>query len=184
MSDPVKRHVVESARLRIRPFRRDDADRLHGYLSLAEVYRFEPGEPVDLAGARSLAEERSAGSGFLALELRSEERLIGHLSWHPLDPARLRTWELGFIVDPGFQRRGYASEGARAWIEHAFATLAVHRVVAHCHPDNIASWRTLERVGFEREGRFRQDDFFRTDAAGRPIWQDTLLYALLNPLEA
>ena len=110
--------------------------------------------------------------------------LIGHLSWHPVKPVHLRTWELGFIVDPGFQRRGYASEGTRAWTEHAFATLGVHRVVGHCHPDNVASRRTLERAGFVCEGRFRKDVYFRTDVGGRPIWQDTLVYALLDPSEA
>jgi RimJ/RimL family protein N-acetyltransferase len=56
--------------------------------------------------------------------------------------------------------------------------------VAHCHPDNVASWRTLERVGFAREGHLRHNLFFRTDDAGEPIWQDTLVYALLNPLES
>ena len=181
---PTTSSVIDSARLRIRPFRPGDAEDLHAYLSLADVYRFEPGEPVDREGAQRLAEERSIGSSFLALELRSAGRLIGHLSWHPVEPVHLRTWELGFIVDPGFQRRGYASEGTRAWTEHAFATLGVHRVVAHCHPDNVASRRTLERAGFVCEGRFRKDVYFRTDVGGRPIWQDTLVYALLDPSEA
>ena len=184
MPVPIERVLVESARLTVRTFRPEDGDDLFDYLSLPDVYRFEPGEPIDRPEARRLAEERSTGSSFLALELRSEAKVIGHLSWHPVEPVRLRTWQLGFIVDPGFQRRGYASEGTRAWIEHAFATLPVHRVVAHCHPDNIPSWRTLERVGFVREGRFLKDVYFRTDAAGRPIWQDTLVYALLSPLEA
>jgi RimJ/RimL family protein N-acetyltransferase len=176
--------VVETDRLRVRPFRPGDADALYAYLSRAEVYRFEPGAPIDRAEARLIVEERSTGTSFLALELRSEGRMIGHLSWHLVEPAHLRTWELGFIVDPRFQRRGFASEGTRAWIEHAIATGAVHRVVAHCHPDNVASWRTLERVGFAREGHLRHNLFFRTDDAGEPIWQDTLVYALLNPLES
>lgn len=184
MSDPADRVVVVSDRLLVRTFRPEDGDDLHAYLSQAEVYRFEPGEPIDVAMAHGLAEQRSTGSSFLALELRVEAKVIGHLSWHLVEPAHLRTWELGFIVDPRFQRRGYASEGARAWVEHAFSTLEVHRVVARCHPDNVASQRTLERIGFVREGRFRQDVFFRTDVDGRPVWQDTLAYGLLEPLKA
>lgn len=183
MSAPTHSVVVESARLSLRTFGPDDADALHAYLSVPDIYRFEPGEPIDRLEARRRAEERSTSSSFVALELRSEAKVIGHLSWHPVEPAHLRTWQLGFIVDPRFQRRGYASEATRAWVDHAFARLAVHRVVAHCHPDNVASWRTLERVGFVREGRFSKDVYFRTDAAGRPIWQETLAYALLNPME-
>jgi ribosomal-protein-alanine N-acetyltransferase len=182
-TDPVAPVVVETARLRLRRFRPDDVDDLHAYLSLPETYRFEPGEPIDRAAARLLVEERSRGSDFLALELRSETRVIGHLSWLAVGAERLRTWELGFIVDPRYQRQGFASEGARAWVERAFADLGVHRVVAHCHPQNVASWRTLERVGFVREGCLRQDVYFRSDALGRPIWQDTLVYGLVDPTE-
>lgn len=176
-------HPVVSARLDIRPFRPADADALYAYLSLPEIYRFEPGEPVDPAAARLLAHERSQGSDFLALELRSESRVIGHLSWFAAGPARLRTWELGFIVHPRYQCRGFASEGARAWLEHAFTHLGVHRVVARCHPQNIASWRALERIGFIREGRLRSDVYFRCDSLGRPLWQDTLVYGLVEPNE-
>ena len=61
MPVPATSSVIDTARLRIRPFRPGDADDLHAYLSLAEVYRFEPGEPVDRAGAQRLAEERSTG---------------------------------------------------------------------------------------------------------------------------
>jgi len=183
VSDPADRVIVVSDRLLVRTFRPEDGDDLHAYLSRAEIYRFEPGEPVDLAMARRLAEQRSTGSAFLALELRSGAQVIGHLSWHAVEPAHLRTWELGFIVDPRFQRRGYASEGARAWVEHAFTRLAVHRVVARCHPDNVASQRTLERVGFAREGCFSKDVYFRSDTDGRPVWQDTLAYGLLEPAD-
>jgi len=35
-----------------------------------------------------------------------------------------------------------------------------------------------------REGHLRRNIFFRRDADGRPIWQDTFEYGLLNDLEA
>ena len=47
-------------------------------------------------------------------------------------------------------------------------------------PCNAASWRLLERLGFTREAHFRQDVFFRRDAADKPIWKDTYVYGLLN----
>jgi len=57
----------------------------------------------------------------------------------------------------------------------------MHRVVAHCNPENTASWRLLEKIGFRREGLLRQDVFFRRDAGGEPLWADTCVYALLAP---
>jgi RimJ/RimL family protein N-acetyltransferase len=56
-------------------------------------------------------------------------------------------------------------------------------VIANCHPDNTASWRVLEKLGFVREGHLRRNVFFRVDADGRPRWQDTFEYGLLNSLE-
>jgi ribosomal-protein-alanine N-acetyltransferase len=174
---------IETHRLIVRPFRPDDGQDLFAYLSLPEIYEFEPGEPIDSGQARALAEDRSRGCAFWAVELRAEGRVIGHLYFQPIEPAELRTCELGYIFDPRHQRHGYATEAARALVDHAFAALDVHRVIAHCDPANIASWRVLEKIGFVREGHLRRNTFFRRDGEGRPLWQDTLEYGLLNNLD-
>jgi ribosomal-protein-alanine N-acetyltransferase len=170
---------IETDRLGVRHFRPDDWHDLYAYLSLPEVYAFEPGEPIDAMAARALAEERSKGSAFLAVELRAERVVVGHLWFDRVEPASMQTWELGYIFNPRYQRRGYATEAARALTSHAFSTLGVHRVVASCNPDNVASWRVLEKVGFVREARLRRNIFFRRDEAGAPVWQDTFVYGLL-----
>ena len=54
--------TIETQRLVVRPFRPDDWQDLHAYLSLPEIYEFEPGEPVDAEQARALADERSQGA--------------------------------------------------------------------------------------------------------------------------
>ena len=173
--------AIETDRLSVRPFRPDDWRDLYAYLSLPATYEFEPGEPVDADQARAMAEERSRGAAFWAVELRAEGRMVGHLCLGQVEPAELLTWELGYIFNPRDQRRGYATEAARALVAHAFAAMGAHRVVAMCNPANTASWRVLEKAGFEREGHLRQNVFFRRDSAGRPLWQDTFEYGLVNP---
>jgi RimJ/RimL family protein N-acetyltransferase len=175
--------TIETQRLVVRPFRPDDWRDLHAYLSLPETYEFEPGEPVDSGQARAMADDRSRDHAFLAVELRAEGRMVGHLYFHQVEPAELRTYELGYIFNPRYQRKGYATEAARALVGHAFAVMGAHRVIAHCNPANTASWRVLEKVGFVREGHLRRNVFFRVDGDGRPRWQDTFEYGLLNDLE-
>ena len=171
---------IQTDRLLVRPFRPDDWRDLFAYLSRPEIYEFEPGEPIDAEAARAMAVERSKGRAFWAVELRAEGRMIGHLYFQPIEPAELRTYELGYIFNPGYQRRGYATEAARALVDHAIAELGLRRAIAQCNPANIASWRVLEKIGFVREGHLRRNTFFRRDGEGRPIWQDTFEYGRLD----
>ena len=68
---------------------------------------------------------------------------------------------------------------ADAAIQAAFASGA-HRIYAECDPENEASWRLLESLGFAREAHFRKNVYFKKDSSGNPIWKDTFVYSLLN----
>jgi RimJ/RimL family protein N-acetyltransferase len=60
--------------------------------------------------------------------------------------------ELACRLRQGAWGRGYATEGGRAWLDHAFGELGLARVVGAAHPDNVASQRVLEKLGMRREG--------------------------------
>lgn len=170
---------ILTQRLVVRAFRPDDCHDLFEYLSDERVYRFEPGEPVDLAEAQQLAADMSTSPDFWAVELQAERKVIGQIYFKHLQPKHLMTWELGYILSPRYQRQGYASEAAAALVRYGFSATQIHRVVAHCNPENTASWKLLEKIGFRREGLHRKANFFRRDAAGQPIWTDTFDYAML-----
>ncbi|MXO66899.1 GNAT family N-acetyltransferase [Altericroceibacterium endophyticum] len=59
---------------------------------------------------------------------------------------------LGYWIDPNWWGRGYASEAGAAMLEIA-ASLGHRRVVARHYPDNPASGRVLEKIGFHATGR-------------------------------
>ena len=108
----------------------------------------------------------------LALELRVEAQVIGHLSAprRAGPPAHVGA---GFIVDPRFQRRGYASEGSGV----ARPRLHDARGASRRGPLPPRQRRLTTDAGAYRvrsQGCFRKDVFFRSDAHGRPVWQDTL----------
>jgi ribosomal-protein-alanine N-acetyltransferase len=134
---------------------------------------------VTMAEAQRLARERAAGIDFCAVVLKAENKMIGHLYFHQIDPKEFMTWELGFILNPKYQGKGYCTEASRALVEYAFAFWKAHKVVAFCNPLNIASWKVLEKIGMKREGCFEKKAFFKRDAAGNPIWHDCRAYGLL-----
>ena len=172
--------TIHTTRLQIRPFQPEDAHALYDYLSNPSVYRFEPGEPITLEEAQELARARAQGTDFWAVVLVSKSIIVGHLYFNPIDPPEFLTWELGYIFNPRYQGQGYATEAARGLLTYGFKHWDIHRVVAHCDPKNVASWRVLEKIGMRREGELKQNVFFRREKDGTPIWLDSYKYAILH----
>lgn len=172
--------MLTTERLIVRPFLERDYRDLHEYLSLKEIYQFEPGEPISLEEAKKIASERAMGTDFWAVTPKdNKKKLIGHVSFIQTEPKYFLTWEIGYIFNPSFQNKGYASEAARAIIKYAFTELGAHRIVGHCNPENIPSWRVLEKCGMKREGLLRKNAFFHKDRNGKPLWIDSYEYAIL-----
>lgn len=172
--------MIETARLLIRKFHESDAADLYEYLSLPETYEFEPGSPISLDEARIMSATRATGDAYYAVEFKEDRKLVGHLYFAQSEPKEFRTWELGYIFNPHYQRRGFASESARALVEYGFTHLGVHRVEAHCNPLNIASWRVMEKIGMRREALLLQHAFFHRNSDGSPIWIDSYGYGMLK----
>lgn len=164
---------ILTARLRLRPLELDDWPAVHAFASDPTTMAFMPEGVMDDAQTRQfIAEHCSDESRYYAAELLAEDRLIGYLPFHPWYSARI--YEIGWVLHPDYQGKGYATEAAAALLAHGFTTLGLHRVIATCQPQNPASWRIMEKLGMRREGHLRQ-------CIERPdgIWWDEYFYAIL-----
>ena len=171
--------MITTKRLVIRPFQEDDYQDLYEYLSIDETYGFEPGKPISLDEAKTICSERTKGTDFWAVTLKVNKKLIGHVSFIQTEPKCFLTWEIGFIFNPAYQNKGYATEASQAIISNAFKELKAHRIIGNCSPENIPSWRVLEKVGMRKEGLMKKNIFFHTNADGSPHWFDSYTYAIL-----
>lgn len=84
---------------------------------------------------------------------------IGHVVLTELD-TQASTGELGWIVIlPDKQGNGYATEAAGLCLTHAFDDRGLHKVWARVNDGNGASIRLLEKLGFQREGMLREQEY-------------------------
>jgi RimJ/RimL family protein N-acetyltransferase len=85
------------------------------------------------------------GHGALMLELRSTGECVGQVGINhgPLFPEK----ELGWLLYPGHEGRGYAIEAARALRDWAFAIRGVPTLVSYVDPANSRSIAVAERLG-------------------------------------
>jgi RimJ/RimL family protein N-acetyltransferase len=84
-------------------------------------------------------------------------------------PGRDAVVELGFHLRADQWGRGYATEAARAAIDHAFGTLRMASIVAGHNPGNDASRRVLLRLGF----RYVRDEFYAPTGLDHPSYELT-----------
>ena len=171
--------VMETERLHIRRFRPGDRDDLFEYLSDPEVVRYEPYPAMTRAQVAEEARNRAKDDSFWAVCLRETRKLIGNLYFCCQEPKEFKTWELGYVFNRAYGGKGYATEAARRLVQYGFGTCGAHRIEARCNPLNAASWRLLERLDMRREGHMVKQAFFRRDELGKPIWNDTYIYAIL-----
>ena len=81
--------------------------------------------------------------------------------------------EIGFIVHPAHQGRGYATEATRPLLAFAFDTLNLHRVYGRVEPRNRGSARVLEKLGMRREAHLIENEWVKGE------WQSEAIYAIL-----
>lgn len=81
---------------------------------------------------------------------------------------------LGYLIDTAHRGKGLVGKSARVMIDYAFNTLNMNRIELRCVPENQASVKVAERLGFILEGRLRQAEMLDQG----PV--DLLVYSLLK----
>jgi len=166
---------IETQRLCIRAFQRDDWQAVCDYTSAdPAVMMYIPEGPFTSEQAKAFVEENMGEKArAFAVLLKSDDMLVGHMVFHPWFAPQ--TYEIGWTFNRAYHGQGYATEAAMALLQYGFEALHLHRIIATCQPENVASWRVMEKLGMRREAHFRK-------CIRRPDnrWWDEYFYALLE----
>jgi len=171
--------VITTPRLVLRWISEDDVDGLHEVFSDPQVVRYWSSGPLaNREAAAAMQREIAAGNENdtmikWGLALRDSNSLIGTTTLFNFNLDNGRA-ELGYAMGRAHWGKGYMHEALQALVSHAFEVMELRRLEADVDPRNAASIRTLERLGFQREGFLRE----RWHVEGEI--QDAFFYGLLR----
>jgi len=150
--------VLETSRVRIEPI---GLDRARALLDGAP----EPGLPWEdgfplaplLDSLRTATDEPDGLARFgpffaYVIIRRADEHAVGDVGFHG-PPGPTGDVEIGYALVPAARGAGLASESVTLIARWAFAQPSVRTMSARVEPDNAASLRLVERLGFDRDGR-------------------------------
>ena len=180
MAEPPAFPSLQTERLQLREILPADAPALlaiHGDAQAMRHFGTDPLQTLDeaerlvatFAGWRSLPNP-GVRWGLARVEDGQLVGSCGLFKWN-------RGWQvcsLGYELAQSAWGQGLMSEALRAALDWGFEHMGLRRVEAQVHPDNAASLRLLQRLGFVVEGRLREAGFWAGQA------QDLLQLGLLR----
>jgi RimJ/RimL family protein N-acetyltransferase len=170
--------IFETPRLVIRrPDLRDAAAIFERYAADPDVTRYvgwprhqSVGDTEGFLAFSDAVWDRWPAGPYLILS-RDDGKLLGGTGLDFETPYRAAT---GYVLARDAWGQGYATEALNAMVDIASST-GVRRLYAICHHEHRASWRVLEKCGFEREGTLRSYVTFPNLGSDAPA--DVLCYA-------
>lgn len=175
--------LIMTKHLVMRSFEMSDFEAVHRYTSMPITMQYMPCDAYSEADTREYL--KKAIEDFkktpilnygMAVVLKENGQVIGRGTIHVnigQDEAMV-----GWILHKEYWGRGLAAELAKALIQYCFETLHLHRVYALCHPDNIGSWKVMEKCKMRREAHFKKKRCRISQES--KTWNDEYEYAILE----
>jgi ribosomal-protein-alanine N-acetyltransferase len=120
--------------------------------------------------SRFRAEARAGRTMAWAMTL--DGRLVGQLTVAGITLGSLRSATIGYWIDSEVAGRGLTTMAVAMACDHCFRVLRLHRIEIVIRPENAASLRVVEKLGFRREGS--RPAYLHIDGA----WRDHEVFAL------
>ncbi len=167
---PTEAYFLKSERLGFRCWSKEDLPAAQELWGDLEVTRFFGGpfhdEEIKQRLQREISRMDTYGFQYWPMFLRSDSDHVGCCGLRPYRPEE-QMHELGFHLRPKYWGQGLAVEAARAVISFAFETVGAKSLSAGHHPQNLASKKVLEKLGF----RYMYNEFFATLNMDIPYYQ-------------
>ena len=117
-------------------------------------YPYDKSDAVEFLNLTAEVHKEKTGLHF-ALEDKQSGNVVGMIGFNTINYMHLHA-EVGYWVARDFWGKGYSVEAVNLLVAYAFSKTELERIYAYVRPENIASWKLLEKTGFEREGLLKK----------------------------
>ena len=173
--------MLTTNRLNIRELTFADIDHVHKLHSLPETDEFNTlGIPENIQTTENILNEwlllqkQKPRSSYIFFFFKNDNNEFILLIAINLGKVNYKSAEVWFKIHKDHWRQGYTTEALTRILKYGFVDLKLHRIEAGCAVENIASGKTLEKVGFKREGMKRKKLPIRGE------WKDNYFYGILE----
>lgn len=155
--DVIKIPVLQTERLVLRSYQENDLEPYYEMMADPNITRYlVPGIPMSRREAwRSIAGMAGhwviRGHGQWAIEEKETGDFVGRCGI--IEPEGWPGKELGWVLHPKAWGKGYATEAAKAALDHAFKEMRLEKVISLIQPGNDASVAVASRIGEKLEER-------------------------------
>ncbi|MFS0764846.1 GNAT family N-acetyltransferase [Peribacillus phoenicis] len=172
---------IETPRLYLRPCQPGDGLDVHEAIvhSKPELKQWLPFAHQDVSLETSEQNVLKSFSDFILKEdirlhvyRKEDDQFIGSTGLHRIN-WDIPKFEIGYWIDTRYSKQGYITEAVEKLTKFAFYHYGAKRVEIRCDPNNIASKRIPEKLGYTLEGILRNDCL---SADGKEV-RDTSIYA-------
>jgi ribosomal-protein-alanine N-acetyltransferase len=147
---------IETERLLLRMYRTDDAEAIHRIWTDSDVTRYiDPNFKPTLEQTREIVirmiqrwRERHVGQWVVCL--KEDGKLIGYCGFKPLNGVGPET-EIVYGLSKEHWNKGYATELTKACLRYVFENTELDYILAIAFPENVGSWRVMEKAGMKFE---------------------------------
>lgn len=156
--------IIETDRLILREFIKDDLDAFAAIMADPEVMRFSIHGPHSRSQVEELINKiiighySKFGFGLYAIIHKEDQQLIGYAGLTAQRIDGEEKIELGYRLNPKYWGKGLATEASLAICRHAFDQLNINELISIIDPQNIRSIAVAKRVGmvYWKESVFHQ----------------------------
>jgi ribosomal-protein-alanine N-acetyltransferase len=179
--------VLRDGPVLLRPYRRGDAEQWSAVRRANRAW-LAPWEPTSIGpwaelnspsayrlfyrDLRRSARDGSAMPFAIVLREPGRDRYVGHIGLGSITRRAFGSGYVGYWVDAAVAGRGIMPTALALLVDHAFGPGGLHRVEVNVRPENRASRRVAEKLGFREEAYHRRYMFI--DGG----WRDHVGYAL------